>query len=50
MGERREGRDGNGKKQGGKEVEAEKQEGREERKQVDFPFSFALITAMVPWR
>lgn len=48
------GREGKGKKWGGKEVEAERQEGREgarrENRQVDFPFSFALITPMVPWR
>ena len=48
------GSKGKGKKWGGKEVEAEKQEEREgarrENRQVDFPFSFALITPMVPWR
>lgn len=49
------GEEGKGKEVGwGEEVEAKKQEEREgarrENRQVDLPFSFALITPMVPWR
>lgn len=48
------GEEGKGKEVGGGEVEAKKQEEREgarrENRQVDFPFSFALIIPMVPWR
>lgn len=48
------GEKGKGKKWGGEEVEAKKQEeragARRENRRVDFPFSFALITPMVPWR